>query len=424
MEIPVRCLARTFSRILLIVLLSMAVAESFAFAAPAKLTFWDWHEPRLNLTKRFAEAYTRNHPNVQFDFNLVAGKFDEKLAVALAAGSPPDILQVHNGWAGQFTQALEPYPKVLFPRGELRGENVLFDMTSTIGGEVYFLPAGLMNGGIYYATDKLQNAGYQKPPTDWTSFLAAARRLTRRDDNGRITQGGFGLLSDFMWLWTDVNYQYGGFLFGEKASVAFNTEPSRKAFTQLLDIARSDVDAPGLAFDKGTLAMRYNWTHYEATAQRLGISYGVGIIPTPTGTSLPARGRMNVEIGLGVTRAIPQSRKDEAFKFIQWLYGNDDFMVELNRLLGTIPSRRSLWSRTELTSSPAMRMLMEQAPYTIFPGPVDNWYWDLLGDASRRLMDGAALEAVLEDAQRRGDAKFRESPIKGLVERVYRPPSQ
>ncbi|HEX6971349.1 MAG TPA: extracellular solute-binding protein, partial [Limnochordia bacterium] len=374
------------SLVLATVFLAPGWVQPPAVAAEVELTVWDWHEPRLTLTKRYAEEYRKAHPNVQFAFSIPGGRMDEKLAVALAAGAPPDIVQLHNEWAGRFTDALEPYPRALFPRGDLRREHVLFDMTSMINNEVYFLPAGLMNGGIYYYTDKLQNAGYQEPPTRWTDFITAARRLTRRDADGRITQGGFGILSDFMWLWTDVNYQYGGFLFREEGGVTFQSEPSRKAFTVLLDIVRSDVDVGGLSFDEGTLAMKYNWTWYEAFAQRLGIEYGVGMIPTPTGGSLPARGRMNVEIGVGVPASISQEHKDEAFKFIAWLFNHDDFMVELNRLLGTIPSRRSLWSREELVESPAMRMLMEQAPATIFPGPVSTWYWELLGEASNRLL--------------------------------------
>jgi multiple sugar transport system substrate-binding protein len=395
----------------------------FTAAAVVELTIWDWHEPRVTLEKKYAEIYMKENPWVKIDVSVVAGNFTDKLSVALASGAPPEITQLHNGWAGRFTTTLETYPKDLFPRSELQRNYISFDMTGTINGEVYYLPLGIMNGAVYYNADILANAGYEEPPKDWPSFTSLAKQLTRVEGDGRINVGGFGILSDFQWLWTDIVYQFGGYLFGPEGGVTFTSEPSRRAFETLLSIVESNVDAPGLGFDAGTLAMKYNWTWYEAFAQRLPFSYGVAPVPTPTGASLPARGRQNAEVGLGVPTGHSTEKMQEAFRFIKWLYNNDEFIVELCMQLGVIPSRRAVWTNPDLQQNPAMRMLMQQAPYTIFPGPVDDWYWNLVGEASNRLKEGEGLAAVLDDVQRRGDALFIENPFP-VVERLYRPPSQ
>lgn len=392
-------------------------------AGAVQITLWDWHEPRSTLTKEFAEIYMQENPHVEIEVSLQAGgPFREKLLVAQAAGVTPTITQIHNEWVQEFTDVLEPYPEVLFPRAQLQSDYVLFDMTATINDTVYFLPLGIMTGAIYYNKALLTASGYDQPPLNWPEFIEATSRLTRMDGDGSVSQGGFQFLGDFMWFWTDLVYQHGGTLMTERG-VTFASEPFYLGAEILLDMVQREVDVPGVAFDAGTAAMRYSWTWYEAFARNFDFEYGVSMIPTPTGESLPARGRNNVEAGVGVFKAASPEEKDEAFRFVRWLFDNEEFIVRLNLLLGTIPSKIEFWSHPEIVDSPAMQMLTQQAPFTVFPGPVKTWYWDLLGQTADRLKQGEPLSSVLQDAQRQGDAKFAEDPIY-TVEHLYVPPVQ
>lgn len=410
---------RTSAITVFVMLMLAGICQS---ASVVELTVWDWHEPRVTLEKTYAEEYMKQNPWVKIEFSLVSS-FTDKFSVAVASGAPPEIVQLHNAWAGRFVDALEPYPKDLFPRSTLQRAYIAFDMTGTINREVYYLPLGIMNGAVYYNADLLANAGVQEPPQDWASFTTLARRLTHKEPDGRISVGGFGILNDFPWLWSDVVYQSGGWLFGPEGGVGLSSDASRRAFETLLAMVDSGVDGPGLSFDNGTLAMKYNWTWYEAFARRLSFTYGVARVPTPTGRSLPARGRQNAEVGLGVPRGLSTEQTREAFRFINWLFSNDTFVAQLCLELGVIPSRSAVWKHKDLQQSPAMRMLMQQAPYTVFPGPVDDWYWDLVIEASNRLKAGEGLSAVLEDVQRRGDATFAEKPFP-ITERLYQAPAQ
>jgi len=391
-------------------------------AGAVTITYWDWHEPRLTLTREFAERYMQENPQVQIDLSVQSGDYLDKLQVAIAAGAPPTISQVHNEWAGRLVDAWEPYPRALFPRDQLRQDYILFDMTSTVNNEVYFLPLGIMNGAIYYNKNILSASGIDEPPLDWGSFIDVAARLTRMQGDGTYSQGGLGVLGDFMWLWTDLVYQNGGTLFTD-SGVTFASDPYQQGAETLVSIANRDVDVPGVSFNGGNQAMRYVWTWFEATARQLDFDYGVSLLPTPTGDSFPARGRNNVELGVSVPRNISDDEKDEAFRFIHWLFNNDEYVVRLNVLLGTIPSRAEFWSREEIVSSPAMQVLSQQAPYTVFPGPVESWYWDLLSETTERLKQGEAISGILEDAQRRGDAQFAETPF-ASAEHLYVPPAQ
>jgi len=392
-------------------------------AGAVQLTMWDWHEPRATLTREFAAIYMQENPHVDIEISLqTGGPFREKLIVALAAGATPDIVQVHNEWAEEFAGEFEPYPEILFPRGELQSEYLLFDMTSTIDDSVYFLPVGIMTGAIYYNKGILEAAGYDRPPVDWPEFGVAARRLTRIESDGSASQGGFLFLNDFMWFWTDLVYQYGGTLLTDRG-VTFATEAFSQGGEILLDLKNAEVHPAGVSFEAGNAAMRYQWTWYEAFARNLGFDYGVSVIPTPTGEPLPARGRNNVELGLAVFKDITPEKKDEAFRFIRWLFDNEEYIVKLNLSVGTIPSRTAYWDRDEIINGPAMQALVQQAPYTVFPGAVKSWYWNLLSEAAQRVQQGEPLTSVLQDAQRQGDAKFSEDPIRS-VEHLYAPPAR
>jgi len=409
--------ARRVAVLALVLLAALSVQ-----AGAVTITLWDWYEPRVTLTKEYAEQYMQDHPHVNIEIALQSGDFFEKLQVAIAAGAPPTIAQAHNSWAGLVEDAWEPYPRALFPRDQLEQTYILFNMTSTINNEVYFLPVGIMNGVIYYNKALLASAGYDEPPVVWDEFIEAAARLTRLEGDGTYSQGGFGVLNDFMWLWTDLVYQNGGTLFTENG-VTFTSEAYQRGAETLVRLRDREVDPPGMNFGAGNQAMRYVWTWYEATARRLGLDYGVQILPTPTGSSLPARGRNNAEIGVGVMAAATDEEKEEAFRFIQWLFSNDEFIVRLNTALGTIPSRTEFWTHPDIVSGPAMQALSKQAPYTVFPGPVENWYWDLLGETTERLKAGEGITAVLEDAQRRGNAQWMETPFYS-VEHLYEAPAE
>src|SRR5690606_29974770 len=100
------------------------------------------------------------------------------------------------------------------------------------------------------------------------------------------------------------------------------------------------------------------------------------LVPSPDGDSLPARGRNAIEIGISVPSGISSEKKEEAFRFVQWLFNNDEFVVELSLSLGIAPSRRQLWNRADVAG--ALPTLLQQVPYTVFPGPLLDWVYVLM----------------------------------------------
>lgn len=384
------------------------------------LVMWDWFEPRVTLTAKYIEQYQAENPDVHIEMNLVPDMVD-KLSVALAADTPPDIVQVHNTWIVRLKDEFEPYPESLFPRAQLNDEYVFFDMMSTVDGKVLYLPLGIMSSAIYYNENVLTSSGYDSVPDNWADLLTAAQRLRIIEGDGSLGRSGFGsVTADFGAILTDLVYQFGGTLFDENGA-AVTSDAYKRAADLMLQIFNAGVDSPELTFEAGQVAMKYHWTWYTSRANRLDFPYGMSTIPTVTGSPLPATARNNVEAGLAVTKDIASSQKEAAFKFIQWLFDNDDYVAELSLSLGIVPSRRALWNRADV--SEMLPTALAQVPYTVYPGPVDDWYWVLLDDISVRLKDGEPVNNVLENAAIEASARWAEVPFP-VMEGFYVPPSE
>jgi len=392
--------------------------------AKTQLTLWDWHEPRATFTSKFIERYQELNPDIEIGISLVSDYWSKAL-VSIVSDVAPDMMQMHNASIDQFAEVLTPYPEDLFPLGELMEEYMAFDMLGMYRGQVYYLPLGLMTAAIYFNKAMLNEVGMSEPPLNWADFTSTARKLSKRGSDGELERSGFAFFWDNQWLFTDIVYQCGGTLFKEDGANIDSPE-SRRALELLTDLMNADIDFPEANLEKGSAAMLYRWTWYEGFVRRAeGLDYGAQMIPTPTGDSVPARGRNNVEVGISVPSTVSPGRQRMAFEFIKWLFDQDDFVAELNAQLGTIPARSKLWDRPEFTGNETFTMLMKQAPYTVFPGPVPNWYWnDILGELAVCSREGGNPITILPDLQRKADAFYAEEPPGQLVESYYKPPAE
>jgi len=415
-----------------VALLSLALVLP-ASAQTMTLIHWDWFEPRANLIREFAARYHELNPDIVIETTIIPwDEFWEKLPIAISTGTAPDLHQFHNEKWGQFQGLLAPYPQELFDLDEMRERYIMFDQAAVIDGRMYFFPAGIMTSGIFYNPDLLAAAGIDQPGDTWAEILQQAKQLARYDSDGRLVRAGFEILrSNAQYVFPDLVYQHGGYLFKEDGGAALLSPESRAALDVLLKIAEANVGpVPGDAFpgtfETGGIAMLYNWTWYNGTLHTNApdVHFKVAPIPTVTGDSLPARARNNYEAGLAVPYNIPAERKQQAFRFIKWLYDQDDFYALLNRELGRIPGRRDVWDHPALDDpSGAFQMLAVQVPYTVYPGPLPSWYFSVVSSALSKVFHENVDPAVaFEQAQVEADARWLEEPGVNLVERLYRAP--
>jgi ABC-type glycerol-3-phosphate transport system substrate-binding protein len=142
----------------------------------------------------------------------------EKVITQAAAGYAPDVLFVEVGNFKEFVDRgllidLTPYIK--------RDKNKDFNIKNyypqiidrfTLDGKLYVIPRDIAPMCVIYYNKKMfDEAGVPYPKSGWTwkEFLETAKKLTKKDANGRITQ--FGFLDEWP-IWEAFAYSNGGSL--------------------------------------------------------------------------------------------------------------------------------------------------------------------------------------------------------------------
>lgn len=419
------------SLLLIFGLSSMVTAET-------ALTLWDWHEPRMDLYKQKIAEYEELNPEIKFEtLTIPWDDFWKKLMAGVAAKKVPDISQFHNSNATTFLNALEPFPEDLFSLEEMREKYIAFDQAFVFKDKFYFFPTGIMSGLIWYNKEIWEEAGLTQGdlPKTWDELRKTAKKLTQYNAEGEVGRAGFAFTGDgnLQYIWEDFKYQQGGWIYAEGGkSVEWNTPAGLKPLRFLRDLIFIDkVTEPGFlpwmeAFGTEKAAMTVGWTWFGGWMgwAHPELEYGVFILPTEDGGNLPARARNNYECGLAVFRDVPEEKKREAFKFIEWLYDDDAFCIELNKTLARVPGKIRLMNHPEIQADPVLGVLAEQAPYTVFPGDRPSWIDKTLTNMEDRIMNGISPEEALRIAQEEGDRAIEENPVTWNVERQYSPPKE
>lgn len=202
------------SALLLVVVLLGSMLWSVPTAAQQRVTVMHWqhfHEARAAALRALQTVYQQKNPTVtiQPDLPPLAQYFD-KLLTALATGSGPDVFQVRAEWMpilinGGFVAAA---PEAIASEADL-GDFFPWTLAPFRRGNRYYgLPTDVQHLVMYINDDLAREAGTDpaKPPQTWDELIAAAKRATKRDAQGNITQAG--LDTRYKWaVYSSLLYQ-------------------------------------------------------------------------------------------------------------------------------------------------------------------------------------------------------------------------
>ncbi len=407
-----------------------------ANAEKMTLSLVDWHEPRMILYEKKTKEYEQVNPEVKIETTIIPwSEFWQKALAGAAAGQVlGDVMQFHNAQTSTFMGLLEPYPEDLFPLDEMREEFFAFDQAYVFDGEFYFYPGGIMSPLMFYNKKMWDESGIAEFPKTWEDLRATAKKLTKYSETGEIDIAGLAFNGAAGFIWDDFNYQMGGWTYSEEGGtrVEWDTEEGRKVATFIWELMFKDkVNSPGFldwseAFGTEKSAMVYGWTWFRGWMDVTypDVEYIVSVLPTPDGDMCPAVARNNYECELAIPKATPEDKKKEGFKFIKWLFDDDQLFIDMNIALARVPGRLSLWDDPQITGDKVLGVLAKQVPYTVFPGEYPARISDPLTrmeDAIRNEMDPLeALKMAEEDA----NMLLADKPVDWVVERQYSPPCE
>ncbi|OGX03746.1 MAG: hypothetical protein A3G87_00210 [Omnitrophica bacterium RIFCSPLOWO2_12_FULL_50_11] len=179
-----------------------------------KVAFWGTPE-EIDIVTESVKGWQEKHRNIQirFEHTPYAG-YDSKILTRIAGGAAPDVIAAEVNYFVTFATRdvfvdLKPFvnrdPEFsiddFFPS--------IIDRFS-VGEKLYAIPRDVAPFAcVFYNKNLFDEANIPYPTDDWTwdDLLENAKRLTKRDEEGRVAQYGF-----YGWAWQNFIYGNGGAL--------------------------------------------------------------------------------------------------------------------------------------------------------------------------------------------------------------------
>lgn len=360
------------------------------------------------LTPHFTiiQQFETENEDIQVQVEPVgSGDYYARILTQIAAGDPPDLLQIGDDAVPMFVQkdAFVPLDDYLASADYPLDTSIYLPGVLEPGqwnGKQYLLPKDFSPLAVYYNKRLFDEAGVAYPQDGWTwdDFLATAQALTKTDDSGKTVQWGVQLPAS----WT-TGFEYwvgaaGGQLISEdgKQFVGYMDSPAVQSAVQFYaDLYNKHKVAPLPAdmnsfgggnseFDNGTAAMRI-FGRWPQAGIKQNPNVDLGVVGMPAGAQ-----RANVLFWGGFGLSALSQDKDAAWRFMRYYTGEPGAEVWKDWALPTV---RSVAESSGLAADPIEGVWLNELNYLVPRAYVFTPYWGQTADPALRTV----LESVILD---------------------------
>lgn len=290
----------------------------------------------------------------------------EKLLTSFVGDATPDVAQLGNTWVPEFAAlgALEQLDGALHGSSEIAPAAYFSGIwaTNVVNGHTFGVPWYVDTRVLYYRKDLLARAGYSSPPTTWTTWIDALRRVKAL---GEPTEYGVLLPLDEWNQPVIFGLQNGATLLADGGRKgAFEDPRFREAFSFYVGLFRSGL-APRVSntqisnvyqeFDRGRFGFYPSgpWNIGEFR-RRLPASdqdkWATTPLPGPTETT----SGLSMAGGASLVVFRQSSHKQAAWKFVEYL-SEPAQQLKFYELTGDLPARTEAWKSPAIANDPATR---------------------------------------------------------------------
>lgn len=335
-----------------------------------RLSSWVSSPIETQLFKETLASFDQAHPEIQYDFEPIAGNYSEKLQLMLGTNTSPDIFFLKGMVAPSYMSF-----KVLKPMDELMLNTADFDKDDFFpalldafnrDGVQYGLPKDCSPYVLFYNKKLFKEAGIDSLPTNWEELEAAAARLTKDlDGDGETDQFGI-VLEPITEMVMPFVFQNGGAFQNPDGSLGITDD----AFVEALEYyyglytkgyATLPIDVGlgwnGDAFGRGKAAMALSggWLMPFLKENAPDLDYGV--------VELPA-GKVKSTIVFTTALAMPERTQylDHSWELVNYLTGKEGMKQWTSQGLA-FPSRRSVAVENGFYEDPIYKVFMESLEF-------------------------------------------------------------
>lgn len=304
-----------------------------------KITWWGG-QSRHDYTQKMLDAYTKSHPDVEFEA-IPAGwdGYFEKLSTQAASGSMPDIVQMDYLYISTYAKNNSVADLQEFiDDGTIDVSKI--DENLLNSGKIDNKMAGLVLSSsvlaVGYNTDVLKKAGLEAPTSDWTwnDYIELNKKVSEVTGKESALIGA-GVTGD-----TNVfNYwvrQHGGQLFNEdQTSLGFEDDAiTAEYFSKWKDMMEKNIAPDPDEFAqiktlgeeaspiiKNEAATMIEWNNY--TAKMSSVNDKLKLATPPLGDNKDDKG-LWIKPGMFFSISENSKVKKECAEFIDWFINSEE----------------------------------------------------------------------------------------------------
>src|SRR5512132_1312559 len=355
---------------------ALAFAATSALAqAPVEVPFFfpvAVGGPITKIIDGYAADFEKDNPGVKLR-PIYAGSYQDTIAKALTAvksGEPPvtSILLSTDMYTLIDEEAIVPFDDLIKTdedRAWLKSFYPAFMENSQTGGKTWGIPFQRSTIVLYYNKEAFKEAGLDpnRPPGTWQEMADYAKKLTKRDASGKVTQWGVQIPSSGFpyWLFQALVIENGVTLMNAAGTETYYDRPEVIAALQYwVDLVNKDkVHPPGIVewgttpkdFFERKVAMMWTTTG-NLTNVRTNAKFDFGVAMLPAGKQ---RGSPTGGGNFYLFKKSTPAQQQAALKFAKWM---------------TSPERAAQWGidtgyvavRADAWETPAMKKYVEGFP--------------------------------------------------------------
>ena len=254
------------------------------------LTYWGLWEDSSVVQSAISE-FEKENPTIKVSYSKEDSKqYRERLTTRMNNGTGPDVFRFHNSWYPMLSKYLVPVPTDVVSASDFKKNYYPVAQQDLIkNGAIYGIPLEIDTLAIYINTDYFKTAGISSYPKTWEEFINAARKLTVKDETGKIKTAGaaIGTFENISHAPDIISMLFlqNGVKLSDINSTSQEAADALKFYTDFAtgdgSVWDSTLDNSILAFAKGNLAMCFGYSWDAFTIKALNPNLNYQVIPVP-----------------------------------------------------------------------------------------------------------------------------------------------
>jgi len=333
----------------------VSTAAMLSSAAQAvEIEYWQYFfDARVTAMEQIISDFEAANPDITVKMtHFPYADYRTKVAAAIPAGEGPDVVQLFYGWLNDYKEAklIQPLPASDFPAADI--DSSFFPMVQAMkeGDNYWALPTAVRSLALFYNTRLFDEVGIDGPPASLDELVETAKKLTKVDGAGNITQVGItaGMnAQDHHWFREVLVRQMGGEPYlDDYKTVNYNDEAGQKALDFYVGLAKDHkvtafgfMDEPQAAFKAGRAGMHIDGSFRIGSLNKTrGLKWGVAELPAgPDGL----KSNYSSYWVNAITTKAEGEKYDAAVKFMKFVTSDESMQIWLDTV-GELPAKPSV----------------------------------------------------------------------------------